>query len=74
MNTLCETELKLTKLGWLPLKIVAKTYALGQSEWIIEEYKSKRINEYDANSIWMARIILDLLGWIKTKKECCHLQ
>lgn len=54
MNTLCETKLKLTKLGWLPLKIVAKTYALGhlgQPEWIIEEYKSKRINEYDANSV-----------------------
>lgn len=68
MKTLCETELKLTKLGWLPLKIVAKTYALGQPEWIIEEYKSKRINEYDANSVWMARIILDLLGWIKTRK------
>ena len=69
MNTLNETELKLTKLGWLPLKIVAETYRLGQPEWIIEELKSKRINEYDANSVWMARIILDLLGWIK----CCRL-
>lgn len=68
MNTLCETELKLTKLGWLPLKIVAKTYALGQPEWIIEELEAKRINEYDANSVWMARIILDLLGWFKTRK------
>jgi len=68
MNTLCETELKLTKLGWLPLKIVAKTYRLGQPEWIIEELKAKRINEYDANSVWMARIILDLLGRVKTRK------
>lgn len=68
MHTLSETELKLTKLGWLPLKIVAATYALGQPEWIIEEYKSKRINEYDANSVWMARITLELLGWVKTRK------
>lgn len=73
MNTLSETELKLTKLGWLPLKIVAETYRLGQPEWIIEEFKSKRINEYDANSVWMARIILDLLGWIKTRKGTLSL-
>lgn len=32
MKTLSEKELKLTKLGWLPLKIVAETYALGQPE------------------------------------------
>lgn len=73
MNTLSETELKLTKLGWLPLKTVAETYRLGQPEWIIEEFKSKRINEYDANSVWMARIILDLLGWIKTRKGTLSL-
>lgn len=73
MNTLSETELKLTKLGWLPLKIVAETYRLGQPEWIIEELNQKRINEYDANSVWMARIILDLLGWIKTRKGMLSL-
>lgn len=73
MNTLSEKELKLTKLSWLPLKIVAETYRLGQPEWIIEEYKSKRINEYDVNSVWMARIILDLLGWIKTRKGILSL-
>lgn len=73
MNTLSETELKLTKLGWLPLKIVAETYALGQPEWIIEELNQKRINEYDACSVWMARIILELLGWIKTRKGMLSL-
>lgn len=73
MNTLSETELKLTKLGWLPLKIVAETYRLGQHEWIIEELKSKRINEYDALSVWMARITLELLGWIKTRKGMLSL-
>lgn len=73
MQTLSETELKLTKLGWLPLKIVAETYRLGQPEWIIEELKSKRINEYDALSVWMARITLELLGWIKTRKGMLSL-
>ncbi len=73
MNTLSEKELKFTKLGWLPLKIVAEVYALGQPEWIIEELNQKRINEYDANSVWMARIILELLGWIKTRKGVLSL-
>ena len=73
MSTLSQTELKLTKLGWLPLKIVAEAYALGRPEWIIEELNQKRINEYDANSVWMARIILDLLGWIKTRKGMLSL-
>lgn len=73
LNTLSTTELKLTKLGWLPLKIVAETYRLGQPEWIIEELNQKRINEYDANSAWMARIILDLLGWVKTRKGMLSL-
>lgn len=73
MNTLNGTELKLTKLGWLPLKIVAETYSLGQPEWIIEELNQKRINEYDANSVWMARITLELLGWVKTRKGMLSL-
>lgn len=73
MNTLSETELKLTKLGWLPLKIVAETYRLGQHEWIIEELKSKRINEYDALSVWMTRITLEVLGWVKTRKGILSL-
>ncbi len=58
--------MKLTKLGWLPLKIVADAYRIGQPEWIIEELKQKRINEYEVGAVWMARIILELLGWIKT--------
>lgn len=73
INMLCEKDLKLTKLGWLPLKIVAETYHLGQPEWIIEELNQKRINEYDANSVWMARITLELLGWIKTRKGMLSL-
>ncbi|MEZ3550250.1 hypothetical protein [uncultured Duncaniella sp.] len=73
LNTLIEKELKLTKLGWLPLKIVAEAYHLGQPEWIIEELKQKRINEYEAGPVRMARIILELLGWIKTRKGMLSL-
>ena len=73
INTLNEKELKLTKLGWLPLKIVAETYRLGQPEWIVEEYGAKRYYEYEVGSVWMARIILELLGWIKTRKGVLSL-
>lgn len=68
LNTLNEKELKLTPRGWLPLKIVAETYRLGQPEWVVEVYGAKRYYEYEVGSVWMARIILDLLGWIKTRK------
>lgn len=73
LQTLSETELKLTKLGWLPLKIVAESYRLGSPDYFIDNYKSKRINEYDALSVWMSRIIPDLLGWIKTRKGMLSL-
>lgn len=73
LNTLNEKELKLTKLGWLPLKIVAEAYPLGQPEWILEVTGQKRINEYDAKSVWMARIIIELLGWVKTRKGMLSL-
>lgn len=73
LKTLSEKELKLTPRGWLPLKIVAETYRLGQPEWLVEEYGAKRYYEYDVHSVWMARIILDLLGWIKTRKGILSL-
>lgn len=73
ITTLSEAELKLTKLGWLPLKIVAEAYHLGQPEYIIEKYNQKRINEYDAPSVRMARDILYLLGWVKTRKGIISL-
>lgn len=73
MNTLSEKELKLTKLGWLPLKVVNEAYHIGRPEWIIEEFNQKRINEYEANSVWMSHIILELLGWVKTRKGMLSL-
>ena len=73
LKTLSEKELKLTQRGWLPLKVVAETYLLGQPEWIVEEYGAKRYYEYEVGSVWMARIILDLKGWIKTRKGMLSL-
>lgn len=73
LNTLCKKELKLTGRGWLPLKFVAEAYRLGQPEWIIENFKPKRINEYEARSVSMARRTLDLLGWIKKRKGMLSL-
>lgn len=73
LNTLSEKELKLTKLGWLPLKIVSEAYHLGQPEWIVEEYGAKRYYEYDIKAVWMARNILEFLGWIKTRKGMLSL-
>lgn len=74
MRTLNEKELKLTKLGWLPLKIVAEAYSLGQPDYYIDEvFKQKRINEYEATSVWMARSMLELLGWTKIRKGMLSL-
>lgn len=73
MNKLNETEIKLTKLGWLPFKVVTETYRLGQPEWLVEEYGAKRYYEDQVGSVGMARIILELLGWIKTRKGILSL-
>ena len=73
LNKINESELKLTKLGWLPLKVVAEAYSLGQPEYIIEELGQKRINEYEAKSVEMARAILEILGWTKIRKGMLSL-
>lgn len=73
MKTLSETEIKLTKNGWLPLKIVAAAYPLGCPSEVVEYFHPKRINEYDVMSLWMVRIILELSGWLKTRKGMLSL-
>lgn len=73
LNTLAETDLKLTKLGWLPLKIVKEIYALGQPEYFLEQFGYKRINESDAPSVGMSRAILEILSWIKVRKGILSL-
>jgi len=73
MDTLAEKELKLTQNGWLPLKIVAAAYSIGSPDHWIEEGLIKRINEYDAKSVWYARTILERLGWTKIRKGMLSL-
>ena len=73
MQTLSEKELKMTQNGWLPLKIVNESYHLGRPIYIIESLGMKRINEYDATSVWMTHLTLDFLGWIKVRKGMLSL-
>ena len=73
MQTLNEKELKMTKNGWLPLKFVDESYHLGRPIYIIETLFMKRINEYDATSVWMSHLTLDFLGWIKLRKGMLSL-
>lgn len=73
MRTLSEKELKLTKNGWLPLKVVMESYHLGRPLWIVEEYGQKRLNEYESESTWMARELLQYLGWTKIRKGMLSL-
>lgn len=73
MQTLNEKELKMTKNGWLPLKFVNESYHLGRPINIIESLGMKRINEYDATSVWMTHLTLDFLGWIKVRKGMLSL-
>lgn len=55
------------------MKIVAEVYPLGQPEQMIEKFKPKRINEYEAKSVEMARVILEILGWTKIRKGMLSL-
>lgn len=73
MQTLSEKELKMTKNGWLPLKIVNESYHLGRPIDIIESSGMKRINEHYATSVWMTHLTLDFLGWIKLRKGMLSL-
>lgn len=73
LHTLSTTDIKLTKLGWLPLKTVAELYPLGQSEYILEDLPMKRIQERDARSVMMARYIPEVLRWTKIRKGVLSL-
>lgn len=73
MGKLNEGELKLTKLGWLPQKVVAETYPIGRPVELIEEFQPKRLNEYEVLPVWMARAILEVLGWTKIRKGMLSL-
>lgn len=73
MQTLNEKELKLTKNGWLPLKVVAEAYRLGRPDIFLEEYGQKRFNEYDAKAVEFARALLEVHSWTKIRKGMLSL-
>lgn len=73
MQTLNEKELKLTKNGWLPLKVVAEAYRLGRPDIFLEEYGQKRFNEYDVKAVEFARALLEIHGWTKIRKGMLSL-
>ena len=73
IQTLNEKELKLTKNGWLPLKVVAEAYRLGRPDIFLEEYGQKRFNEYDAKAVEFARALLEVHGWTKIRKGMLSL-
>lgn len=67
IDKLEEKEIKLTKNGWLPLKIVDEAYRLGMPDPYVILFNMKRINEYDVNSVGMARLLLDIMRWTKMR-------
>ena len=63
-------ELKLTKLGFLPTKVVYELYSQGYMlEDHIESNISKLYKETDSNSVHVARILLEISGLIKKRNN-----
>lgn len=63
-------EIKLTKLGFLPTKIVAELYGQGfMKESHIESHITKLYKEADSNTVHVARIILEISGLAKKRNN-----
>lgn len=63
-------ELKLTKLGFLPTKVVSELYSQGyMMEDHIESNISKLYKETDSNSVHVARILLEISGLVKKRNN-----
>jgi hypothetical protein len=63
-------ELKLTKLGFLPTKVVSELYGQGYMiEHHIESNILKLYKETDCNSVHVARILLELSGLAKKRNN-----
>lgn len=63
-------EIKLTKLGFLPTKIVAELYSQGfMKESHIESHVTKLYKETDSNTVHIARIILEISGLAKKRNN-----
>lgn len=68
-----EENLKLTKIGNLPPRIVKEVYAVGAPEPYIQSGIVNLRTENDSNSVQMARIAVDLMGVIKKRNNSLSL-
>lgn len=67
-------ELKLTKLGFLPTKVVSELYGQGyMKEDHVESNISKLYKETDSNSVHIARILLEISGLAKKRNNILSL-
>ncbi len=67
-------ELKLTKKGFLPTKVVSELYKQGFiKEYMIESGISKLYKETDSQSINLTRILAELSGIVKKRKGSLSL-
>lgn len=66
--------LKLTKLGFLPVKVVADIYSQGfLKDELIESGISKLYKETDSKTIRLARILTEVSGLVKVRKNVMSL-
>ena len=72
MSHLAEADIKISKAGYMPPKIVEEMYRLGASDWWIDEHV-KRITEPKCETVQAARIVLKLAGLIKERKGVMSL-
>ena len=65
MNSLSESEMKLTAQGYIPPKMVAELYKLGSHSWSSDWYKQKC--EPKTEEVQVLRVVLKECGLIKTR-------
>ena len=65
MNVLSGKDVKLTKQGYIPPKIVAELYELGSHSWNSDWYKQK--SEPKTEEVRVLRVVLKECGLIKTR-------
>jgi len=68
-----EKNMKLTKTGNLPPRVVKEVYAVGAPEPFIQSGIVNIRTEKDSNSVQMARIAVDLMGVIKKRNNSLSL-
>lgn len=63
-------EIKLTKLGFLPVNVVADIYAQGFiKDWYVERRTIKQLKEGDVASITLSRILLTISRLVKKRSN-----